>query len=130
MNPATDDSRIESSSTILNLGAIGLVVALTVICFFVLRYYRTAQMTAQAKNVAVLFIKSSPNVEKNLGAVIKVTPQSAAKTSGAMPTWKVDFNVSGKKGQGTVDMLVSNNGGNWNIPDAKLDSGGKTVNLL
>ncbi|HKV55721.1 MAG TPA: cytochrome c oxidase assembly factor Coa1 family protein [Candidatus Binataceae bacterium] len=132
MSSPENQTEAETSGTPHTIIAVVVVVAIALVAFFGFRFEHNAYMKTQAANVAKLFIKSSPNVEKNLGTVVQLTQKSEARANGAMPGWKVDFNVSGKKAQGTVEMVVRNDGGNWNVPEAKLEdrSSGKTVNLL
>jgi hypothetical protein len=129
MNASADTA--ETGTTIRALIAIVSIIVVCAIAAVAYYYLRGVNMAKQAETVSSSFVKSSPVVETNLGAIVKMKEISAGRVQGSANKWRVEYRVTGQKAQGSVDILVQNAKGNWNVPSAQLhETGGKPVNLL
>ncbi len=116
------------------IGRVALAIfAIVVICGIagVAYYYlRGVDMAKQAETVSRSFVTSSPVVERDLGTITKMKEISAGRVHGSANKWKVEYSVVGQKGSGSIYVLVQDVNGNWIVPSAELQAGGKPISLL
>jgi Cytochrome oxidase complex assembly protein 1 len=129
MNSATNTS---ATSTVvrgvMTVFAILLVLAIAAAAYY---YLRGVNMAKQAETVSSSFVKSSPLVERDLGAIVSMKEIAAGRVHGSTNQWIVEYHIAGQKGTGSVQVVVQKARGNWNVPDASLmEAGRKPINLL
>ncbi len=105
---------------------VALVIAVIVI-YEVYRFHRHDVLSSQAINLGKTFIHSSPVVEENLGTVKAVKETSENHRTSPVPGWYVDFDVSGKRASGVVEMRMRRTNDQWHVPSAQLQMGHSEV---
>jgi Cytochrome oxidase complex assembly protein 1 len=129
MNSATNTS---VASTVVR-GVMAVFAILVVIAIAAAAYYylRGVNMAKQAETVSSSFVKSSPVVERDLGTIVRMREIAAGRVHGSANQWIVEYRVTGQRGTGSVQVVVENAKGNWNVPGASLmEPGRKPINLL
>jgi hypothetical protein len=99
------------------------IVVAAIVAFEVYQFRRRDLLATQAVSVGKVFIQSSPVVEEHLGRVDVITTDIEQHRSGSAPRRYVDFDVSGKRRSGIVEMRVSYSNDEWQIPSAQLKLG-------
>jgi hypothetical protein len=129
--PETPAAEARDSSSLTNLIGIAIIVCGAVIVFFVYTIHRRDCLSAQADSWARGFIRSSPVVERQLGHVQNIKRINESLLSGNLPGWYLDYDVSGRRGQGTVAMQMNTTRyGDWDVPSAELEeTHRKPINL-
>jgi cytochrome oxidase complex assembly protein 1 len=111
------------------LGSIGIAIVVAAVIFAVYTIRTRDQMASQALNLGKTFIHSSPVVEEDLGPVASMKKRAEKRIAGK--GWIVDFDVTGTKARGSVELLMQKKAGEWTFSQADLKTGrGKTSNLL
>jgi Cytochrome oxidase complex assembly protein 1 len=129
MNSATNTSA--ASNVIRGLMAVFAILFVLAIAAAAYYYLHWVNMAKQAETVSSSFVKSSPVVERDLGTIVRMKEISAGRAHGRANQWIVEYHVSGQKGTGSVQVVVQNAEGNWNVPGASLmEAGRKPINLL
>ena len=122
------------SNTMRTLGSIGIVIIIGAVVFVAYTISTRDRMASQALKITRTFVRSSPVVETDLGQVIsmkKIGEQRVGNGWIGTRSWAVDFDVTGKKTSGTVQVLVRKENGEWSFARADLQQGhGKPTNLL
>jgi hypothetical protein len=113
------------------LGAAAALIAIAIIVFVAYRIHYRDNRSEQANNFATNFINNSPVVESRLGTVEEVKEIKELHQAGTKPGWDLDYNVTGKRASGMVDMRLTPNSSYdlWNVPLAQLDIGHRSVAL-
>lgn len=131
--PATPADSTPSNTKRI-LGSIGIVIIIGVVVFVVYTITTRDRMASQALKITQTFVRSSPVVESDLGHVIslkKIGEQSVGDGWIGTRNWMVDFDVTGKKASGTVQILVKKQNGQWGFARADLRQGqSKPTSLL
>ncbi len=127
MEDTAEQAQGSSWATIIGV----VLMAIFIIGAFSIFHMRQSHdLSHDAIGVARNFIRNSPLVDQNLGAVRTV--QATAERSGGTddaPTYALDFNVSGAKATGIVKVSVAHARDEWQVRAANLDLDGKQVNL-
>ncbi len=113
-----DESRWLKAAVCLVAIVIGVIVA-----FQISRIRRHDLLNAQAIDFGKTFIHSSPLVEEDLGTVTTVKETTEEHRTRQAPGWYIDFDVSGKRRSGVVEMRLRNANGEWHVPSAELKIG-------
>lgn len=110
------------SSRLTNIIGIAIIVCAGVIAFFAYTIHRRDYFSARADSWAKVFIRSSPVVEQQLGHVSHIKRINESHLSGKSPGWYLDYDVSGRRGQGTVLIRMNTNQyDDWDVPSAELE---------
>jgi hypothetical protein len=119
------------SSRFTNLIGIVIIICAAAIAFVVYTTHRHDYLSAQADSWGKVFIQSSPVVEEQLGRVRVIKLINEEYLSGKTRGWYLDYDVSGRRGQGTIAMRMnSSQYDDWNIPSAELEKDHhKPINL-
>jgi hypothetical protein len=134
MNMRSDTGQEEprgSDDWLTLLGAAAALIAIAIIVFVAYRIHYRDNRSEQANNFATNFISNSPVVESRLGKVEEVKEIKELHQAGTKPGWYLDYNVTGNRASGVVDMRLtpSSNYDLWNVPLAQLDVGHRSVTL-
>jgi uncharacterized protein (UPF0333 family) len=100
--------------------SIAVIVALGIIAYFAYSITRHDESASQAKVIARTFIQSSPVLQTDLGKVTAIKELDEKHEAGTKPLWLIDYNVTGQKSSGTVEMKLRRVEGLWNVPSAEL----------
>jgi hypothetical protein len=105
--------------------AIGLavIVIAAAVIFEIYRVRRHDLLGSEAMSVGETFIYSSPVVEEKLGSVQMVRKTMEERRLNPAPGWYIDFEVSGRRRSGVVEMQLRNENGQWQVPSAELKFG-------
>lgn len=103
------------------LASIAVIVVLGIIAYFAYHITMHDESASQAKAIAQTFIQSSPVLQTDLGKVTAIKELDEKHESGAKPLWLIDYNVTGQKSSGKVEMKLRRVEGLWNVPLAQLD---------
>jgi hypothetical protein len=98
-----------------------------IVIYEVYRFHRHDVLSSQAINLGKTFIHSSPVVEEKLGTVKAIKETSEKHRTSPEPGWYVDFDVSGKRASGVVEMRMRKTNDQWHVPSAKLQMGHSEV---
>lgn len=126
----SDSSQLATEAEGRWFRAVVCLVALVIgaiVVYEIYRFHRHDALSAQAINLGNTFIYSSPVVEKNLGTVKAVKETSEEYRTSSAPGWYVDFDVSGKRGSGVVEMRMRKTNDQWHVPSAQLQMGHSQV---
>jgi hypothetical protein len=129
--PARHIAEFEEPSLITTLLAAAIIAIGIVAALAVYKIHRQDDLAARAADWAKTFIRSSPVVEQQLGAVQHIKRVNEEHVSGKKPGWYLAYDVTGRRGMGVVEMRMTRiQYDDWRIPFAKLDEGQrKPVNL-
>ena len=127
MEETTEQAQGGSWATI-----IGVVLMATFIigAFSIFHMRQAHDLSKDAVGIAGNFIRNSPVIDQNLGAVHTV--QATSERGGGSedsPTYALDFNVSGAKATGIVKVNVAYARDQWQVQSGDLDLNGKNYNL-
>ncbi len=132
-NLAGNGDSIEGSASAWFTTLIGVVVIVlgVVVTLVAYRIERHNYLSAGADNWGKVFIRSSPVIEQQLGSVRNVKSIEEKHVSGRRAGWYVDYDVTGRRGAGVVEMrLKPSEYAGWNVPLAELKEGrSRTINL-
>ncbi len=127
MEETTEQEQGGSWATIIGV----VLMAIFIIGAFSIFHMRQERDLSQdAVGIARNFIRNSPVVDQNLGAVRTV--QATSESSGGAedsPIYALDFNVSGAKAAGIVKVSVAYARDQWQVQSGDLDLNGKSYNL-
>jgi hypothetical protein len=101
--------------------SIAIIVCLGVAAYFGYRMVTRDRSADQAKALAQTFIQSSPVLQTDLGKVTGMKELTERRLPGASPLWAVNYDVTGHRGSGDVEMELRESQGLWTVPSAKLD---------
>jgi hypothetical protein len=127
MEETTEQAQGGSWATIIG---VVLVAIFIIVCFSIFHMRQSHDLSKDAVGIARNFIRNSPVIDQNLGAVHAV--QATSERSGGTedsPTYALDFNVSGAKATGIVKVDVAYARDQWQVQSGDLDLNGKTYNL-
>jgi hypothetical protein len=124
-------TRAPSKWRALVAGAATCAVVLAV-AYAVIVTYRDHRWSMAAQQQAQDFVYASPVLSRDIGAVTAVRNTSEVHAKRTPPTYDVDFHVTGQKGDGTVEVVLTRHGpSEWLVSSAKLERGGhQSVGLL
>jgi hypothetical protein len=124
--PATPPPPVGTTIVAAGVIAFGIVAAIALYTI-----HHRDYLAEQADSWARTFIRSSPVVEEQLGRVKNVKQVSEDHVAGKAPGWYLDYDVTGRRGMGVVDMrMTPYQYDDWRIPFAELDeSQHKPINL-
>jgi hypothetical protein len=128
--PATEARDSSRLTNIIEIG-IALIVFDTVIAFFVYTIHRRDCLSARADCWARGFMRNAPVVERQLGHVRNIRRINESHRAGNSSGWYLDYDVSGRGGQGTIVMRIKTNQyDDWDVLSAELEEDQrKPINL-
>jgi hypothetical protein len=100
--------------------SVGIIIVLGVIAYFAYSLMMHDESASQAKEIAQTFIRSSPVLQTDLGKVTAIRELNEKHESGTKPVWLIDYDVTGQKTSGKVEMKLRRVEGLWNMPLAEL----------
>lgn len=109
----------------------GAAAVLIVIAYGIITMIRDRHWAEAARQQAKLFVQSSPVLSHDLGPITTMRQTAEERASGSPPTYEVDFQVTGQKAGGTVEIKLQRSGPQeWLVSSAKLERGDQTHSLL
>lgn len=124
LRPGSSVPKINDESRSLKVAiSLAIIVIGAIVIFEIYRVRRHDLLASQAIDLGETFIHSSPLVEEALGSVQTVKETREEHRSNPAPGWYVDFDVSGKRRSGVVEMRLQNANGQWHVPSAELKMG-------
>lgn len=100
--------------------SVGIIIVLGVIAYFAYSLMMHDESASQAKEIAQTFIRSSPVLQIDLGKVTAIRELNEKHEGGTKPVWLIDYDVTGQKTSGKVEMKLRRVEGLWNMPLAEL----------
>lgn len=131
LRPGSSEPKINDESRSLKVViSLAVIVIGAIVIFEIFRVRRHDLLASQAIDLGETFIYSSPLVEEDLGSVQTVKKTREEHRLNPAPGWYLDFDVSGKRRSGVVEMRLQNANGQWHVPSAELKTGHRgPVNL-
>jgi hypothetical protein len=110
--------------------SLAVIVIGAIVIFEIYRVQWHDLLSSQAVDLGETFIHSSPVVEEDLGSVQTVKETREEHRSKPAAGWHLDFDVSGKRRSGVIEIRLRNVNGQWEVPAADLKIGqSRPVNL-
>jgi hypothetical protein len=129
--PTVTRAPLPSKWRTLVAGAATCAVVLAV-AYAIIVTYQDRRWSAAAQQQAQDFVYASPVLSRNIGAVTAVHDTSEMHAKRTPPTYDVDFHVTGQKGDGRVEVVLTRRGpSEWMVSSAKLERDGhQSVSLF
>lgn len=131
LEPRATGASSPSKWRALVAGAATCAVVLAV-AYALIVTYRDHRWSVAAQQQAQDFVYASPMLSRDIGAITAVRSTSEEYAKGAPPTYDVDLHVTGQKGDGTVEVVLTRHGpSEWLVSSAWLERGGyQSVSLF
>jgi hypothetical protein len=113
-----------------NIIVLCVIILIAVGCYFGANWDHAFNTSDAASTFAQQIIRNSPVVDKHLGWVTSLKQTGEHYTSEAEPKVLLDFDVTGRKGNGTVQLTLQRINHNiWSVPSANMKVGTQKISL-
>ncbi|MGH8012238.1 MAG: hypothetical protein ACREQ4_07060 [Candidatus Binataceae bacterium] len=118
------------SDRLRNLIVLCVVIVIVVLAYFGAKWDNAFNTSDKATIFAQEVIRNSPVVDQQIGWVTSVKQTSERYTSEREPKVLLDFDVTGRNGQGTVSIVLQRVNNNiWSMPQANMKVGTQDIAL-
>ncbi|MGH7916834.1 MAG: hypothetical protein ACREQE_05150 [Candidatus Binataceae bacterium] len=130
MRDGKDFQKEGMSDRTRNIIVLCVVILIGIVCYFGVTWDHAFNTSDEASTFAQAVIHNSPVVEQHIGWVTSIKQTAERYTSGSKPQVLLDFDVTGRKGNGKVSLTLERINNNiWSMPEANMTVGTEKIGL-